>query len=96
MGKASQAADVNIHLRARPEDRKLIDRAAELSGANRSQFMLAAALKEAKSVLLDQTTIYADAKTFQKILDWMDNPATAQEIAGMKRLLAAKASWKRD
>jgi uncharacterized protein (DUF1778 family) len=96
MGKATQSADVNIHLRARPQDRKLIDRAAELSGANRSQFMLAAALKEAKNVLLDQTTIYADARAFQKILDWMDKPATAPQIAGMKRLLAAKASWKRD
>jgi uncharacterized protein (DUF1778 family) len=96
MAKASQSADVNIHLRARPQDRKLIDRAAELSGANRSQFMLASALKEAKNVLLDQTTIYADAKTFRKILEWMDKPATAQEIAGMKKLLAAKPSWKRD
>jgi uncharacterized protein (DUF1778 family) len=96
MAKASQSADVNIHLRARPRDRKLIDRAAELSGANRSQFMLAAALKEAKNVLVDQTTIYADAKSFQKILDWMDKPASAQETAGMKRLLAAKATWKRE
>src|SRR5712671_2680627 len=96
MAKSSLSADVNIHLRARPQDRKLIDRAAKLSGANRSQFMLASALKEAKSVLLDQTTIYAEAKTFQKILDWMDRPATAPETAGMKKLLAAKALWKRD
>jgi len=95
MAKLSQSADVNIHLRTRPQDRKLIDQAAELSGANRSQFMLAAALKEAKSVLLDQTTIYADAKAFQKVLDWMDKPATAQEAAGMKRLLSTKAPWKR-
>jgi uncharacterized protein (DUF1778 family) len=96
MEKASQQADVNIHLRARLQDRMLIDRAAELSGANRSQFMLAAALKEAKNVLLDQTTIHADARAFQKILDWMDKPATAPETAGMKKLLAAKASWQRD
>src|ERR1700731_1877880 len=82
MAKASQSADVNIHLRARPRDRKLIDRAAELSGANRSQFMLAAALKEAKNVLLDQTTIYADAKTFRKIVEWMDSTPTAQENRG--------------
>jgi uncharacterized protein (DUF1778 family) len=58
--------------------------------------MLAAALKEAKNVLLDQTTIYAEAKAFQKILDWMDRPTTALEAAGMRKLLAAKASWKRD
>jgi len=52
-------------------------------------------LNEAKNVLLDQSTIYADAKTFQKILDWMDKPATAAETAGMKKLLAAKALWNR-
>jgi uncharacterized protein (DUF1778 family) len=96
MARASQSADVNIHLRARPQDRKLIDRAAELTGANRSQFMLASALKEAKNVLLDQTTIYADNKTFRQILDWMDKPATAQEVSGMKKLLAVKAPRKRD
>jgi uncharacterized protein (DUF1778 family) len=96
MAKSTQSADVIINLRARPQDRKLIDRAAKLSGANRSQFMLASALKEAKNVLLDQTTIYADARTFRKILDWIDRPATAQEEAGMRKLLAARASSKRD
>jgi uncharacterized protein (DUF1778 family) len=95
MTRASQSAEVNIHLRARPQDRDLIDRAAELSGVNRSQFMLASALKEAKNVLIDQTTIYADGKTFKQILDWMDEPATPQEVAGMKKLLAAKATRKR-
>ena len=89
-------AEVNIHLRARTQDRMLIDRAAELLGANRSQFMLASALKEAKNVLLDQTTLYVDSKNFQKVLDWLDAPATPGEEAGMKRLLATKAPWSRD
>jgi uncharacterized protein (DUF1778 family) len=89
-------AEVNIHLRARAQDRMLIDRAAELLGANRSQFMLASALKEAKNVLLDQTTLYVDSKTFQKVLDWLDAPATPGEEVGMKRLLATKAPWSRD
>jgi len=86
-------AEVNIHLRARAQDRMLIDQAAELVGANRSQFMLASALKEAKNVLLDQSTIYADAKTFRDIMDWMDAPATRAETTGMQRLLNAKTPW---
>ena len=90
----STLAEVNIHLRARAQDRSLIDQAAGLVGANRSQFMMASALKEAKSVLLDQSTIYADAKTFQKVMDWMDAAATPAETVGMKRILAAKAPWK--
>lgn len=87
-------AEVNIHLRARAQDRLLIDQAAELLGANRSQFMLASALKEAKSILLDQTTIYADNKAFTQILDGLDKEATAKQIQGMNRLLATKTPWK--
>ena len=89
-------AEVNIHLRARAQDRMLIDQAAELLGANRSQFMMASAIKEAKNVLLDQTTFYVDSKTFQKMLDWLDAPATAEQAIGMKRLKATKAPWSRD
>jgi uncharacterized protein (DUF1778 family) len=96
MATDSATAEVNIHLRARAHDRRLIDQAAELVGANRSQFMLASAIKEAKNVLLDQTTQYADAIAFRKILEWMDAPATAEETAGMKRLLPRKATRARD
>lgn len=95
MKQSSATAEVNIHLRARPRDRELIDQAAELVGTNRSQFMLASALKEARNVLLDQTTVHADARAFQQVMDWMDRPPTASEAAGMKRLLEAKAPWRR-
>jgi uncharacterized protein (DUF1778 family) len=93
MPQRSTVAEVNIHLRARTRDRDLIDQAAELVGANRSQFMMASALKEAKNVLLDQSTIYADAKTFQQVMDWLDTAASPAETTGMKRLLQAKAPW---
>jgi uncharacterized protein (DUF1778 family) len=86
-------AEVNIHLRARARDRAIIDQAAELVGANRSQFMMTSALKEAKNVLLDQTTIHADTQTFQKVMDWMDATATPAEVLGMKRILLAKTPW---
>jgi hypothetical protein len=41
--------------------------------------------------LLDQLVIYVDAEAFRKILDWMEKPATAQEVAGMKKLFASSA-----
>lgn len=93
MTNTQAKAEVNIHLRARAQDRDLIDQAAELAGLNRSHFMLACALKEAKTVLLDQTSIGADAAAFQKVLDWMDSTPNSDEAAGMKRLLAAKSDW---
>jgi len=95
MPNEQATADVNIHLRARPQDRILIDQAAGLVGANRSQFMLSSAIKEAKAVLLDQTSVSMNAPTSQKTLDWMDAPVSAEEIAGMKRLMAAKTNWSR-
>ena len=96
MTENAALAEVNIHLRARSQDRTLIDQAAELVGTNRSQFMMASALKEAKNILLDQSTIYADAKTFQAVMDWMDAAATPSESDGMKRILQAKVPWQRD
>lgn len=93
MPPRASTAEVNIHLRAHVRDRQLIDRAAELVGANRSQFMLASSLKEANAILLDQTTIRADAKAFQKIMDWLDRAATPDEAAGMARLARSKAPW---
>ncbi len=92
---SSTTAEVNIHLRSRAQDRNLIDQAANLVGANRTQFMLASALNAAKNVLIDQSTIFADAKSFQKVMDWMDRPATSAETAGMARLRDAQAPWRR-
>lgn len=95
MARQSALAEVNIHVRARAQDKSLIDQAAELVGANRSQFMMASALKEAKNILLDQSTIYTDAIAFSKVMDWMDRAATPEESAGMKRILQSKAPWTR-
>jgi uncharacterized protein (DUF1778 family) len=89
-------AEVNIHLRARAGDRDLIDQAAELIGANRSQFMLASALKEAKNVLLDQTTIRVSAAAFQDILATLDRDPAPDTAAGMRRLLNTKIAWTSD
>jgi uncharacterized protein (DUF1778 family) len=96
MSEQNVLAEVNIHLRARAQDRALIDQAAELMGANRSQFMMASALAAAKNVLLDQTTLLADAQTFQSVMDWMDQDATPEEVQGMARLLNAGSPWSRD
>jgi uncharacterized protein (DUF1778 family) len=93
MKPRSAIAEVNIHLRARTQDRALIDQAAELVGTNRSQFMLASAVKAEKNILLDQSTLYADAKAFEKIMNWLDAPASRSETAGMKRILNATTPW---
>ena len=46
--------DAAINLRAHPEQRALIDSAAEVVGKSRSDFMLEAACERAQGVLLDE------------------------------------------
>lgn len=89
MSVLPDTSDVHIHLRARAQDRALIDRAAELTGLNRSQFMLDASLRDAKSVLADQNGILASQQEFNSILAWMDMQPNEREREGMMRLSKA-------
>ncbi len=95
MKTETTTAEVHIHLRARTQDRDLIDQAAELAGTNRSQFMLQSALKEAQNLILDQTRIVLDSDAFDQVLDWMDSEPSDAEKAGMERLMSRKPKWVR-
>lgn len=80
-----------INLRALPEQRDLIDYAANLLSKNRSDFMLEAACERAQSVLLDQVLFGLDAEKFQQFTAMLDAPPRANE--GLERLMAVKAPW---
>jgi uncharacterized protein (DUF1778 family) len=84
---------VNIHIRARAHDKLLIDKAVELLGSNRSQFMMTSALNKAKNVILDQTSIYVDNKAFQAVLDLLEAPASHEQLEGMQRLSSVQVPW---
>lgn len=86
--------DAAINLRALPQQRDLIDQAAQLLGKNRSDFMLEAACDKAQSVLLDQVLFNLDAEKFRQFTALLDAPV--QPNPGLKRLLAVKAPWKAD
>lgn len=81
-----------IHLRALPEPRELIDRAASLLGKNRSDFVLEAACERAQDVLLDQIAFRLNDKEFQSFTNLLDAPP--QPNPGLERLLSLKAPWK--
>jgi uncharacterized protein (DUF1778 family) len=83
--------DAAINLRALPEQRALIDQAAQLLGKNRSDFMLEAACDKAQSVLLDQVFFALDQAKFQQFTALLDAPPTADP--GLERLLNVKAPW---
>ena len=80
-----------INLRALPEQRDLIDHAANLLGKNRSDFMLEAACERAQSVVLDQVYFALNADKFQQFVALLDAPPKPN--AGLERLFAQKPVW---
>jgi uncharacterized protein (DUF1778 family) len=83
--------DAAINLRARPEQRDLIDQAATMLGKNRSDFMLEAACDRAQSVLLDQVVFRLDPRRFKEFVRQLDAPPAPNE--GLERLMAVKPPW---
>lgn len=83
--------DAAINLRAHPEQRDLIDQAAQLLHKNRSDFMLEAACDRAQAVLLDQVFFKLNEEKFKEFTALLDDPAQPSE--GLSRLLAVKAPW---
>ena len=81
--------DAAINLRARPEQRDMIDQAASLLGKTRSDFMLEAACERARTVLLDQVFFELDAAKFRKFNALLDAPPA--QNPGLERLMAVKA-----
>jgi uncharacterized protein (DUF1778 family) len=86
--------DAAINLRALPEQRDLIDRAASLLGKNRSDFMLEAACDRARAVVLDQVFFSLDSARFQQFTTMLDAPPGPNP--GLERLMAVKAPWGAD
>ena len=83
--------DAVIHLRARPEQRDLIDHAARLLGKTRSDFMLEVACERAKTVLADQTSFTLDADSFRAFNALLDAPVVGN--SGLERLMTVRPPW---
>jgi len=83
--------DAAINLRAKPEQRDLIDQAAAMLGKNRSDFMLEAACDRAQSVLLDQVYFRLDDRRFKDFIRQLDAPPAVNE--GLERLMSVKVPW---
>jgi uncharacterized protein (DUF1778 family) len=86
----SKIAARAVNLRMREEVRALIDTAARLRGASRSEFMIAAARRAAEEAILDRAVISVDAATFRRYQDMLDRPPPAEALA---RLMAKRPPW---
>lgn len=66
--------DAAINLRARPEQRELIDQAAQLLGKSRSDFILEAACDKAQAMLIDQLLFTLNDKDFKQFNKLLNEP----------------------
>lgn len=83
---------VTISIRAKANQRNLIDQAAQRLGRSRSDFMLEAACREAEGVLLDQTYFALDSETFAQFQAMLDK--SPESTDRLRRLLMRKVPWK--
>jgi uncharacterized protein (DUF1778 family) len=79
-----------VNLRMREDVRALIDRAAEVHGKTRSDFMIEASRRAAEDALLDQTLVRVDRETYDQYLDVLDRPPSGE---GFERLMKASKPW---
>ncbi len=82
-----------LNLRIKPELRGLIDRAAELSGKNRTDFVLDAARHAAEDALLDRAVFAVNPKAYAEFLVRLDAPPRPN--ARLRRSLRTIAPWEK-
>ncbi|MEX2273359.1 MAG: DUF1778 domain-containing protein [Vicinamibacterales bacterium] len=80
-----------INLRTDEARRNLIDQAAEALGKDRTEFMLDAATREARSVLADRRYFELEDEAFARFLAALD--AAPAENPRLRELLTTAAPW---
>ncbi len=83
--------DVKINIRAKIQQRYLIDQAAEILGKNRSDFMLEAACQKAEDVILEQRVFSLNSDKWLEFLEALDAPPQHNEK--LQNLLNTVAPW---
>lgn len=80
-----------LHIRIKPDQRGLIDRAAQLTGKTRTDFVLDAAHRAAVEALTDRTLFIVDAEAFARFSAALDAPPVPNEA--LRRSMQTKAPW---
>src|ERR1700722_17437950 len=82
-----------LNIRIKPEVRGLIDRAAALTGKNRTNFVLDAARHAAEDALLARTVLVLSPKAYADFLARLDAPAQPSER--LRRSLQTPTLWEK-
>lgn len=87
----SAVASKVINFRAPADKQALIDHAVEVSGTNRTEFILNAVCEKAREVLSDQTQFALSRQALQRFNALLDAPLA--DNAAIRRLLSTPAPW---
>jgi uncharacterized protein (DUF1778 family) len=85
--------DTVINVRLTKMLRDLIDRAADVVGKTRSEFILESARTHAIDVLLDRRLFTLNAEQYEAFIRMLEAPPEPNEK--LKRLLASKSPWEK-
>jgi len=80
-----------LNLRIKPQMRELIDRAAALTGKNRTDFVLDAARRAAEDTLLERSVIMVNPKAYREFLARLD--AAPKPNKRLIKSLQTPAPW---
>ena len=80
-----------IKLRTLPAQRALIDRARQVTGKSRTDFVLEAACREAENTLLDQRLLILDEERVAAFEEARDAPV--KENPALRKLLTTPPPW---
>ena len=81
----------SLNLRIKPELRGLIDRAAQLAGKSRTDFVREAARRAAEDALLDRTVFSVSPKAYAEFLRRLD--ALPQPNERLRRTMRGQPPW---
>jgi uncharacterized protein (DUF1778 family) len=80
-----------LNLRIKTDLRVLIDRAAEVTGRNRTDFVLEAARRAAEDALLDRTVVRFNPKAYRQFITRLDAPPRPNER--LLKTMRTPAPW---
>lgn len=82
-----------LSVRVNPDERALLEEAAEQAHTNLSDFIRRKAIEAAETDLLGRTVVTIPARDWEAFEAWLDRPAT--KLPALEELAARAPSWER-
>jgi uncharacterized protein (DUF1778 family) len=88
---ADRIRNDTINIRVKPQQRDMIDRAAQALGKSRPEFILDIACREAETVLLDRQFFALDDAAYRRFTEALNQPPGNNPR--LRKLLRTAAPW---